>query len=120
MAPSRSKTKVWAFDFVEGRSYNCRQCHLYIASESQKSPSAAFQVINNGQADLFTSVSPVNVIYGPLRQQMMEGRPFGGRDVRCASCNTIIGWEYQFVGLADFYRRGRVQLERNRVYGPDA
>ncbi|CAN0922697.1 hypothetical protein LINGRAHAP2_LOCUS33187 [Linum grandiflorum] len=41
---------------MEGRMYKCRQCHNYIASETQRFNPQGNVDYNNGQADLFNSV----------------------------------------------------------------
>ncbi|CAN0922694.1 Protein yippee-like [Linum grandiflorum] len=118
---SSSKSKVRPFDYVEGRMYKCRQCHNYIASESQRFNAEVNLDYNHGQADLFKSVSGMNVTYGPMRDRTIDGWEYRGRDVLCAGCRSIIGWKYHLlVGPeGDYDREGKVQLESTEVKGPD-
>ncbi|CAN0922696.1 Protein yippee-like [Linum grandiflorum] len=105
---------------MEGRMYKCRQCHNYIASETQRFNPQGNVDYNNGQADLFNSVKGMNVIYGPIRGRIIDGLEYGGRDVVCAGCRTLIGWKY-LLGEpgADPDRQGKVHLDSTAVKNPD-
>ncbi|CAN0922695.1 Protein yippee-like [Linum grandiflorum] len=118
---SSSRSKVCPFDYVEGRMYKCRQCHNYIASESEKFNTRVNLAYNHGQADLFSNVSDMNVTYGPLRGRYIDGSEYGGRDVICVGCRATVGWIYLLVlPGSDQDRHGKVQLESTKVKGPDA
>ncbi|CAN0922666.1 Protein yippee [Linum grandiflorum] len=105
--------QVSPFEHVAGRTYKCRKCNLYITKETQKFNPDVNLAYNNGQADLFKSVSKKNVTYGDAEERTIDELAYDGKEVKCAGCGTVIGWKY-LLGEpgADPDRQGKVHLDR--------
>ncbi|XP_067942357.1 protein yippee-like 5 isoform X2 [Watersipora subatra] len=91
------------------RIFACAQCATALTNRSQLI-STRFTG-SSGRAFLFHKV--VNLKYSEVQDRMMLTGRHMVRDIFCKSCDTKLGWIYEFaVEESQRYKEGRVILER--------
>ncbi|KAK6999724.1 protein yippee-like 5 [Biomphalaria glabrata] len=98
------------------RLFTCGSCNIALTNRSELI-STRFTGAT-GRAFLFNRV--VNLQYSEVQDRVMLTGRHMVRDVSCKSCNSKLGWIYEFATEDNQrYKEGRVILERALVHEVD-
>ncbi|KAK9869948.1 hypothetical protein WA026_006046 [Henosepilachna vigintioctopunctata] len=98
------------------RVFSCARCETHLTNRSELI-STRFTGAT-GRAFLFNKV--VNLTYSENQDRVMLTGRHMVRDVCCKSCNTKLGWMYEYATEENQrYKEGRVILERALVTESD-
>lgn len=91
------------------RLFLCAKCRTPLTTDKELC-STGF-VGSTGRAYLFNRA--INIRHSQVHHRVMTTGPHYVRDVYCKSCNTRLGWMYEFAIMSDqVYKEGCVILEQ--------